>query len=260
MGVAAARSQGGRISFNAAAGQLNKRGIQSITGGIWSGEQLQRMAIRLGLHHPLAFVRADVARATIVAVCATQKALTGKQIAALAGTEHSLGIKRTREIVKDLRKSAARRSAVHRRMGWPLDKFTDARIWAAAIWARHPEFSANEVHAMLQPGHGVGARWVGRILRYCWRSTKPRGSKAWRLGRRCYGWHYSARRNRRAPCEGALSAGFASAAQPLIIKFQSLGEWGTVLEAVQAGLIGGEASKLAGGKFENGLVLQLFST
>ncbi len=52
--------------------------------------------------------------------------------------------------------------------------------------------------------------------------------------------------------KGALSAGFAIAAQPLIIKFPSFGQWGTVPEAVQAGLIGGEAAKLAGGNFEDG--------
>ena len=52
--------------------------------------------------------------------------------------------------------------------------------------------------------------------------------------------------------KGALSAGFAIAAQPLIIKAPSFGDWGNVPEAVQAGLIGGEAAKLAGGKFDDG--------
>ena len=52
--------------------------------------------------------------------------------------------------------------------------------------------------------------------------------------------------------KGALSAVFAIAAQPLIVKFPSFGVWGTAPEAVQAGLIGGEAAKLAGGKFDDG--------
>ncbi len=52
--------------------------------------------------------------------------------------------------------------------------------------------------------------------------------------------------------KGALSAGFAIAAQPLIIKFPSFGQWSKAAESVEAGLIGGEAARLAGGKFEDG--------
>jgi hypothetical protein len=52
--------------------------------------------------------------------------------------------------------------------------------------------------------------------------------------------------------KGALSVGFAIAAQPLIIQSSSFGQWGTATDAVQAGLIGGEAAKIAGGKFEDG--------
>jgi RHS repeat-associated protein len=51
---------------------------------------------------------------------------------------------------------------------------------------------------------------------------------------------------------GAVSSVFEIAAQPLLIKFPSFGQWGQAPEAVQAGLIGGEAAKLAGGKFEDG--------
>lgn len=52
--------------------------------------------------------------------------------------------------------------------------------------------------------------------------------------------------------QGAMSAAFAMAAAPLIIKFPALGQWSAVPESVEAGLIGGEAARLAGGKFENG--------
>jgi hypothetical protein len=51
---------------------------------------------------------------------------------------------------------------------------------------------------------------------------------------------------------GALSAAFAVAAQPLIIKFPSFGQWSAGPESIEAGLIGGEAARLAGGKFEDG--------
>jgi RHS repeat-associated protein len=52
--------------------------------------------------------------------------------------------------------------------------------------------------------------------------------------------------------QGALSAAFALAATPLVIKFPALGQWSALPEAVEAGLVGGEAAKLAGGKFANG--------
>jgi len=51
------------IAFMAAAKQLNERNIESPMGGIWQGSQLQRMARRLQLNHPLASLRRDVARA-----------------------------------------------------------------------------------------------------------------------------------------------------------------------------------------------------
>jgi hypothetical protein len=59
--------------------------------------------------------------------------------------------------------------------------------------------------------------------------------------------------------KGVLSAGFAIAAQPLIVKFPSFGVWGTAPEAVEAGLIEGEAAKLAGGKLKMDLQHQLCS-
>lgn len=52
--------------------------------------------------------------------------------------------------------------------------------------------------------------------------------------------------------KGALSAAFEIAAQPVMIKFQSFGQWGGAPEAAEAGLIGGEAARIAGGRFEDG--------
>ncbi len=52
--------------------------------------------------------------------------------------------------------------------------------------------------------------------------------------------------------KGALNATVALAAQPLIIKFPSFGTWGAIPEAAEAGLIGGEAARIGGGRFEDG--------
>jgi len=44
---------GRRISYRGAANQLNERNLESPMGRGWTGHQLQRMARRLGLNHPL---------------------------------------------------------------------------------------------------------------------------------------------------------------------------------------------------------------
>jgi DNA invertase Pin-like site-specific DNA recombinase len=56
------------ISFNHAADKLNERSTQSPRGGVWAGFQLQAMAIRLGIYHPLAFLKREEARARVRAV------------------------------------------------------------------------------------------------------------------------------------------------------------------------------------------------
>jgi RHS repeat-associated protein len=52
--------------------------------------------------------------------------------------------------------------------------------------------------------------------------------------------------------KGALSAAIADAASPYIIKFKDLGVWSAAPEAAEAGLIGGVAARIEGGKFTDG--------
>jgi RHS repeat-associated protein len=52
--------------------------------------------------------------------------------------------------------------------------------------------------------------------------------------------------------KGALSAAIADAASPYILKFPSLGVWSAAPEAAEAGLIGGAAARIEGGKFTDG--------
>jgi RHS repeat-associated protein len=52
--------------------------------------------------------------------------------------------------------------------------------------------------------------------------------------------------------KGALSAGLAQLAAPYIIKFPSLGQWSSVAQAAEAGLIGGGTTRALGGNFVEG--------
>lgn len=66
------------ISFRAAANKLNERNIESSMGRRWSGMQLLRMAIRLGIHHPRRLSR-EVARARVHSIWQQNPEVTGKQ-------------------------------------------------------------------------------------------------------------------------------------------------------------------------------------
>jgi hypothetical protein len=137
--------RGKRISFNSAADRLNERNIESPRGGVWAGNQLQIMAIRLGIHHPLAFLTREVARARVRAVWKEHPGFSARQVAASASLEHPLGICRTWKLLRECRVAAARRDPVHKQVGWHLDKFTAVRIRIGAILKRHPEFTAKQV-------------------------------------------------------------------------------------------------------------------
>jgi RHS repeat-associated protein len=52
--------------------------------------------------------------------------------------------------------------------------------------------------------------------------------------------------------KGAMSAAIADAASPYIVKFPWLGQWSGAPEAAEAGLIGGVAARIVGGKFTDG--------
>jgi len=113
------------------------------------------MAIRLGIYHPLAFLPRDVARARVRAVWEQHPEFSAEQVAASARVEHPLGMCRTWKLLRECRVAAAKRSPVHNRVGWHLDKFTAARIRVGAIWKRHPEFTAKQVIRRLGPNYAL---------------------------------------------------------------------------------------------------------
>jgi DNA invertase Pin-like site-specific DNA recombinase len=177
------------IAFTAAATKLNERNIESPMGGSWRGVQLQRMARRLGLNHPPASLRLDVARARIQALWKQHPELTGKQAIVLLGLRHHhlLGISRARQLLKECRLAAAKRSPVHKRVGWWLDNRTAERIRISSLCSRHPEYTAKQVLRMLGPEHSVRLTWVNQVMNECWRALgrhSPRQCNGWTRERR----------------------------------------------------------------------------
>jgi DNA invertase Pin-like site-specific DNA recombinase len=181
------------IAFTAAARKLNERNIESPMGGRWTGSQLQRMARRLQLNHEPARLRLDVARARIQAIWKRHPELTGKQLILRLGLSHHhlLGIYRARQLLKECRLAAAKRSQVHRKVGWWLDSRTAERIRISAICKRHPEYTAKQVLRILRPQHSVRLRWVNQVMNECWRALGRRSP------RQCNGWT-PARRKRQS--------------------------------------------------------------
>jgi DNA invertase Pin-like site-specific DNA recombinase len=174
------------ISFRGAANRLNERNIESPMGGRWTGHQLLRMGLRLGLHHPPGHLRREVVQARVRALWTEHPEFTAKQVIASLGLEHPLGFTRAWKLLRECRMAAAKRSSAQKQIGWQLDRRIAARIRISAIWKKHPEFTAREVIEKLGPGPFMTVKWVQQILKECWRASARHSPKQWRKGRRFY--------------------------------------------------------------------------
>jgi|SRR5579859_383976 len=176
------------IAFTAAARHLNERNIESPMGGTWAGVQVHRMAHRLKLDHPPATLRGDIARARIQALWKQNPRLTGMQVIERLGLKdrHLLGIARARQLLKECRQAAAKRSPVNKKVGWFLDTRTAERIRISAICKRHPDYTAKQVLKSLGPEHSLTRKWVNQVMNECWRSIRHRArqSNGWTPARR----------------------------------------------------------------------------
>jgi len=172
------------ITFCAAARMLNERNIESPMGGRWQGTQLQRMAPRLGLDHPKGSLSREVARARVQAIWKQHPELTGKQVIASLGLKHRrlLGIYRARQLLRECRVAAAKRSPLHKKVGWWLDSRTTKRIRISAICKKHPKYTAKQVLKILGPEHSVRITWVNQVMNECWQALGRDGP------RQCNGW------------------------------------------------------------------------
>lgn len=163
---------GRAISFRAAGNKLNERGVPSPMGSIWSGDQLIRMARRLGLNPPPARISPKLSPILVKELWTRQPDITPAQVIEKLGPERPLGLDRALRLLTCCRKAAARRSAMHRKIGWWFDRRTALRIRISATWQKHPEWTANQVIARIGPQPLLSLRWVQRILREC-RSGAP---------------------------------------------------------------------------------------
>jgi DNA invertase Pin-like site-specific DNA recombinase len=182
-----AGTMGRPISFSAAAKKLNERSIATPFGGRWRGHQMQRMAARIGIYHPLAYLKRHEVRATVHAIWARHPEFTVKQTIAAAGGERPPCVNLVRDLLRVYRREAAERSPVFQKIHWRIDSYTPARIHVGAIWKRHPEYSAPRVLKELGPKYGVSLVWVRQALHDFWRTSAKHNPEQRRIGRRCYG-------------------------------------------------------------------------
>ena len=131
---------------------------------------MQRMARRLQLSHPTASLPGDVARDRIRVLWKQHPELTGTQVIERLGLKdrHLLGIYRARNLLRECRLAAAKRSPEHTKVGWWLDNRTPERIRISAICKRHPEYTAQQVLKRVTSAHPITLRWVNRVMNQCW--------------------------------------------------------------------------------------------
>lgn len=128
-------------------------------------------------------------RDRVLALWKKDPTLTGKRLIVSLGFEdkHLLKIERARQLLKECRRSAAKGSSVHKRVGWWLDGRTAARIRITAICKRHPEYTAMQVQKALAPKYAARIRWINQIMNECWGAVgqrTPRQVNGWTRARR----------------------------------------------------------------------------
>ncbi len=155
------------ISFTVPPGVLNARNIESPMGRRWTGPQLQRMGIRLELNHPPSTVPMEVKEARVRAICKEQPEITAEQLIAIVESDHPLGKDYAYQLLKAYRLAAAKRSSVHRKLGWRIDCRTLTRIRISKILKRHPTISATQVIERLGSGPFRELRWIQQVMEEC---------------------------------------------------------------------------------------------
>lgn len=186
------------ISFEAAARALNARNIESMAGRRWSGIQLQLVARRLGMNHPKAVMRIDEARLRVRAIWKQHPGFTAMQVVRSLDPRFRryLGIRRISLLLLEFRLASAKRSEVHRKVGWRInkrtkpggvgwwiDEFTADRIRIAEICKRYPDYNATQVLKALQMARPLKQkrlsrrRWVSSVMNQCWEALGSRGPR-----------------------------------------------------------------------------------
>jgi DNA invertase Pin-like site-specific DNA recombinase len=178
--------RGEPISYRAAAKQLNARDIPSPTGQRWQGHALQRMARRLGIHHPPGYLKDEVVRARVEAIWQEDRGCTVQDVVTRAGLEHPLGVKRAGRILTQVRSRAVRRSEIQRTVAWRIDRWSLMRIRIGKILKRHPRLTGKQVLKRLGPQCPVRLIWVWQVMGEFHCAMHPPGAQARALGRRFF--------------------------------------------------------------------------
>lgn len=160
-------TKGRVISYMAAAKQLNDRNIPSPTGTRWSGTQIISMARRLGLDPAPARISPGLSPVLIKEIWEKQPCITAPELLAKLGSKRPLGLDRAMKLLTVCRKAEARRSALHRKIGWQIDSRTHLRIRIGAMWQKYPEWRARQIIAEVGPSPLLSVVSVQRILREC---------------------------------------------------------------------------------------------
>jgi DNA invertase Pin-like site-specific DNA recombinase len=181
-----ALSQPGRgdtpISYKEAAAKLNEQKLESPMGGRWYSQTLAHMARRLGLPERPRAAPPGVLEARVRAIFKEDPAVVAREVWARLRTQYRVGKGRALDVLRSCRVAAAKHNTAQRRMGWRFDVRTPTRIRVAAIWKRHPEFTATQVIRNLKLKDGVP--WVQKIMRECWRASAKHSPEQRRAGRR----------------------------------------------------------------------------
>jgi DNA invertase Pin-like site-specific DNA recombinase len=162
------------ISFYAAAGLLNDRKIESPMGRRWAGDGLKRMAERLGINHPRGHIRHEKMLTRVTAIWMEHPEFIAKQVIANIGFEHPLGVQKAWRLLRACRLSAAKRSSIHRKIGWRIDSRTPTRIRISRIWKRNPDLTAKQVIEKLGLGPFRNIRWIRQVMDECRRGRPYR--------------------------------------------------------------------------------------
>ena len=173
------------ITFHAAAKRLNDRNIESCTGAGWKGEQLLKMALRLGIHHPRRMPH-PAARSAVRAIWERRPEVSGEEVLAILRPEHIISVGRVHALLRECRVGAVGRSQIQRQVGWRIDSHTAARVRVSSIWKRHPELTAQQVLERLGPQYTMNIRFVQRTLKQCWVASDRHSREQLRVGRRVY--------------------------------------------------------------------------
>jgi DNA invertase Pin-like site-specific DNA recombinase len=181
---------GGVITFTEAAKKLNERGVLSPKGGEWATKQVRSMARRLKLEHPLLLYPTDGAiRLGIKALLKEHPDCTADEVRKSPRWTLHLGMQRAYRILKEVRIATLERSAIRRRIGWPVDRWTEARLHIARTLQRRPQLVAWQVVQELRrgPHSRITVHWVRRAMQEvrcgsC--AESQRRNRYWKLKRR----------------------------------------------------------------------------